>query len=195
MRHPSHSDPEDAPARKDRLDRITAEIRPVVKGGGCAAVVCATVADAQATYGHRRNILTWPDGPEKELLLLHARFPGYRREALTRMIRDRLGPTGARPTRMVVVTTSLLDMSLNIDVDVMVSDLASLERLLQRLGRLWRFETMWGTDSSRRPAWLRQQGPRLSVLHPTDHRGRTLLPSAWRTLEPAVFTHATADYP
>ncbi|MFF3401553.1 CRISPR-associated helicase Cas3' [Streptomyces sp. NPDC002659] len=194
VRHPSHNAPEDAPVREDRLDRITAEIRPVVEGGGCAAVVCATVADAQATYGHLRNILTWPDGPEKELMLLHARFPGYRREALTRKIRDRLGPTGARPTRMVVVTTSLLDMSLNIDVDVMVSDLASLERLLQRLGRLWRFETIWGPDSGRRPAWLWQQGPRLSVLHPTDHRGRTLLPPAWRTLEPAFLTHATAAY-
>ncbi|WUG37358.1 hypothetical protein OHN74_00230 [Streptomyces sp. NBC_00459] len=124
---------------------------------------------------------------------MHARLPGHQREALTRLTRERLGSAGERPARLVIVTTSLLDMSLDIDVDVMVSDLASLEKLLQRLGRLWRFENLWGTGADRRPAWLRRQGvPRLSILQPTDHRGRTLIPAAWRTLEPALFTHAAA---
>ncbi|WP_443060529.1 hypothetical protein [Streptomyces sp. NBC_00459] len=132
-------------------------------------------------------------GPAGQLLLLHARLPGHQREALTRLTRERLGSAGERPARLVIVTTSLLDMSLDIDVDVMVSDLASLEKLLQRLGRLWRFENLWGTGADRRPAWLRRQGvPRLSILQPTDHRGRTLIPAAWRTLEPALFTHAAA---
>lgn len=86
-------------------------------------------------------------------------------------------------------------MSLDIDVDVMVSDLASLEKLLQRLGRLWRFEHLWGPRSGRRPTWMRrQEHPRLSILQPTDHQGRTLIPAAWRTLEPAFLTHATATH-
>ncbi|MFE1797662.1 CRISPR-associated helicase Cas3' [Streptomyces sp. NPDC059517] len=193
VRHPSHTDPDGTPARETRLERISAEIAPVVQHGGCAAVACATMADAQATYQHLHDTLNWPGGPGGQLLLLHARLPGHQREALTRLVRDRLGPAGERPARLVVVTTSLLDMSLDIDVDVMVSDLASLERLLQRLGRLWRFENLWDAGADRRPAWLRRQGvPRLSVLQPTDHRGHTLIPAAWRTLEPALFTHATA---
>ncbi|MFF3128935.1 CRISPR-associated helicase Cas3' [Streptomyces sp. NPDC057908] len=195
VRHPSHNDPDGTPERESRLDRIAAEIAPVVTGGGCAAVVCATVADAQATYQHLRDTLAWPAGPDGDLALLHARLPGHQRESLTRLVRERLGPTGRRPERLVVVTTSLLDMSLNIDVDVMVSDLASLERLLQRLGRLWRFENLWGPDSGRRPAWVRQlERPRLSVLQPTDHGGRILIPAAWRTIEAAFLTHATATY-
>ncbi|MGW2786661.1 CRISPR-associated helicase Cas3' [Streptomyces populi] len=193
--HPSHTDPDDAPERESRVERISAEITPVVEGGGCAAVVCATVADAQDTYRHLLNAFTWPDGPDSELVLLHARLPGHQREALTRMIRERLGRTGTRPTRLVVVTTSLLDMSLDIDVDVMVSDLASLDRLLQRLGRLWRFEHLWGKGNDRRPAWVRRlKHPRLSILEPTDHQGRTLLPPAWRALEPMIFPHATAAH-
>lgn len=195
VRHPSHTDPDGTPARESRLDCIAAEIFPVAAGGGCAAVVCATVADAQATYQHLRDTLTWPAGPDGDLVLLHARLPAHQRESLTRLVRERLGPTGKRPERLVVITTSLLDMSLNIDVDVMVSDLASLERLLQRLGRLWRFENLWGPDSGRRPTWVRRLNrPRLSVLQPTDHDGRIQLPAAWRTLEAAFLTHATAHY-
>lgn len=195
VRHPSHTDPDGTPARESRLDHIAAEISPVATGGGCAAVVCATVADAQATYQHLRDALAWNAGPDGDLALLHARLPGHERESLTRLVRERLGPTGERPERLVVVTTSLLDMSLNIDVDIMVSDLASLERLLQRLGRLWRFENLWGPDSGRRPAWVRRlKRPRLSVLQPTDHGGRVVMPAAWRTLEAAFLTHATATY-
>ncbi|MGW9498190.1 CRISPR-associated helicase Cas3' [Streptomyces prasinus] len=194
VRHDTHTDPDGAPARESRLERITTEIVPVVEGGGCAVAVCATVADSQRTYQHLSEVLDWPGGADGQMVLLHARLPGHRREALTRQIRSSLGRTGERPDRLVVVTTSLLDMSLDVDVDVMVSDLAPLQTLLQRLGRLWRFEHLWGPAAHRRPAWLRQHPcPRLSVLRPTGHDGDTLLPAAWRTLEHPFLPHATAD--
>jgi CRISPR-associated endonuclease/helicase Cas3 len=189
VRHSSCTDPEDTPARESRLERITQEIAPVARSGGCAAVYCATMADAQTTYTHLHTALDWPDGgPDGQLLLLHARLPGHRREALTRRIRTALASAGERPGRLVVVTTSLLDMSLDIDVDVVVSDLAPLHTLLQRLGRLWRF------DHIKRPAWLSSDRPRLIVLDPTDHRGRTLLPPAWRPLDSPFLPLATAAY-
>lgn len=175
----------------ERLAVIAEQIAPVAADGGCAAVVCATVADAQDTYQHLRRTLAWSDG-EGQLVLLHSRLPGYRREATTRRLRTALGPTGGRPDRLVVVTTSLFDTSLDVDVDLMVSDLASLARLLQRLGRLWRFETAWGKDSGCRKPWIRNRGPRMLVLHPVDIYGHTLLPAGWHTLEPAFLTHATA---
>ncbi|MFJ9250284.1 CRISPR-associated endonuclease Cas3'' [Streptomyces sp. NPDC101776] len=190
VHHPSCTDPEDAPPRETRLERTAQEIAPVAESGGCAAVYCATVADAQATYEHLRTALDWPDGgPEGQLVLLHARLPGDQGEALNRHVRTVLSRGGRRPRRLVVVTTSLLDMSLDIDVDVMVSDLAALHTLLQRLGRLWRF------DSVARPAWMRgHPRPRLSVLQPTDHHGRTLLPPAWRALDSPFLPLATAEY-
>ncbi|MEV7203464.1 CRISPR-associated helicase Cas3' [Streptomyces griseoluteus] len=195
VRHSSHTDPDGTSARESRLDRITTELTPVIREGGCAAVVCATMADAQEAYQHLYDQPGWPDGPDRQLVLLHARMPGHEREAFTRLIRDRLGRTGPRPHRLVVVTTSLIDMSLDIDVDVMVSDLASMHTLLQRLGRLWRFERTWGPGSQHRPAWLRHRPhPRLVVLQPTDEDGRTLLPASWRPLEPAFLPHATVDY-
>lgn len=168
---------------------IADTLQPVARHGGCAAVVCATVAEAQDTYQYLRR--TWT-GPPHDLVLVHARVRGRRRQNTLGDLRHRLGPTGPRPARLVFVTTSLLDTSLDIDVDLMVSDLASLPRLLQRLGRLGRFTRLWA-GQDRRPAWWeRDNSPTLTVLHPVNSRGATALPPGWGTVEPAVTLHETA---
>ncbi|MEU6964985.1 CRISPR-associated helicase Cas3' [Streptomyces chrestomyceticus] len=195
VRYRRSGGPQRSVAPDERLAQIGAEIALVVAAGGCAVVVCATVADAQDTYLYLRHTLTWTD-PRRELVLLHARFPGLQREPLTRRVRTWLGPRGPRPQRLVVVTTSLLDMSLDIDADLMISDLASLARLLQRLGRLWRCEKTWhergGPAGHPRPAWIRRRGPRLTVLHPVDENDATALPPAWQAGEPVTVLEATA---
>ncbi|MEU9211168.1 CRISPR-associated endonuclease Cas3'' [Streptomyces sp. NPDC048415] len=179
----------------ERLARITAEISPVAQLGGCAVVGCATVADAQDTYLHLRHTLNWPDGP-KDVVLLHARFPGRQLEQALSRVRAQLGPNGPRPDRLVVVTTSLLEMSLNIDADILVSDLTSLARLIQRAGRLWRFEQAWQQERPpgvpERPAWIQARGARLTVLHPVDADRRTILPGAWAWADTPYLQHATA---
>ncbi|MYV50107.1 CRISPR-associated endonuclease Cas3'' [Streptomyces sp. SID2888] len=173
----------------ERLATIAEVLQPVIRHGGCAAVVCATVADAQDTYAYLRRMWT---GPPDDLVLVHARVRGRRRQSTLGDLRHQLGPTGPRPGRRVFVTTSLLDVSLDIDVDLMVSDLASLARLLQRLGRLGRFTHLW-TGQDRRPAWWDgDNSPALTVLHPVNSRGATALPPGWGTVEPAVALHETA---
>ncbi|GAA2331413.1 HD domain-containing protein [Streptomyces cuspidosporus] len=176
----------------ERLHHIAAQIRPVLAHGGCGIVVCATVADAQDTFRYLTS-MPWPRPPE-ELVLLHARFPSHQREAVTRRVRAQLGPAGMRPERLVVITTSLLDMSLDIDCDLMISDLASLARLLQRAGRLWRFERLWQEEDAyrrRRPDWILARGPQLTVLDPVVD-GHTELPHWWGRGEPAFELNAAA---
>ncbi|WP_329309629.1 HD domain-containing protein [Streptomyces sp. NBC_01262] len=183
------ADPGRAVDAGERLAVIGDTVGPVVRGGGCALVACETVADAQDVYCYLRR--SWP-GDEGELMLLHARFPGHLREQRTAFLRRVLGPAGPRPGRLVVVTTSLLDTSLDIDVDVMVSDLASIARLLQRAGRLARFSLLWG-DTARRPQWWREDHvPQLTVLQPLGLSGDTAIPPSWRS-EPAFLLHATAE--
>jgi CRISPR-associated endonuclease/helicase Cas3 len=175
----------------ERLAVIADALQPVIRRGGCAAVVCATVADAQDTYAYLRSIWT---GPGDDLVLVHARVRGRRRQSTLAELRHRLGPTGPRPARRVIVTTSLLDVSLDIDVDLMVSDIASMARLLQRLGRLGRFTRLW-TGQDRRPAWWNARTkPTLTVLHPVNSHGATALPPGWDTAEPAVALHETARF-
>ncbi|MER5852967.1 CRISPR-associated endonuclease Cas3'' [Streptomyces sp. NPDC002012] len=173
----------------ERLAVLAEALQPVISSGGCAAVACATVADAQDSYQYLRRHWT---GPAVDLVLLHARVPGRRREAALRDIRHRLGPTGPRPERLIVITTSLLDTSLDIDVDLMVSDLASVARLLQRLGRLGRFTHLWDKGGRRPSWWNMEDGPCLTVLEPVNTRGTTSLPPGWNKVEPALTLHDTA---
>ncbi|MGW6309024.1 CRISPR-associated endonuclease Cas3'' [Streptomyces niveus] len=174
----------------ERLEAAARAVEQVVTGGGCASVVCQSVADAQDTLAYLRR--RWPEAAS-DMVLVHARAPGRRKERALRRLRRVLGPDGPRPDRMIVVTTSLLDTSLDIDVDLMVSDLASIARLLQRLGRLGRFTHRWAGEQGRRPAWWnREGGPCLTVLHPVNSRGATTLPPGWGSVEPAAVLHATA---
>ncbi|MFJ2651581.1 HD domain-containing protein [Streptomyces sp. NPDC087420] len=179
----------------ERLAVIGGLLASVIGEGGCAAVTCATVPDAQDTYRHLKS--AWSGDPA-DLVLLHARFPAHRREGLLHALRRQLGPTGQRPGRLVVVTTSLLDTSLDIDVDLMISDLASISRLLQRMGRLARFAHLWQREDhsgrSRRPVWWNQgHVPDLHVLNPVSAAGTTAIPGGWRTLEAPFLLRATAD--
>ncbi|MGP3946535.1 HD domain-containing protein [Streptomyces sp. 6N106] len=174
----------------ERLAVIGQAIGQVAREGGCAMVGCATVADAQDTYRYLQR--SWTGDPG-ELMLLHARFPGWVREQRTSWVRRALGPAGPRPGRLVLVTTSMLDTSLDIDVDMMVSDLASIARLLQRAGRLARFHLAW-QNTGRRPSWWTTGHlPHLTVLQPHGAGGGTAIPAEWRTVEPAFLLHATAD--
>jgi CRISPR-associated endonuclease/helicase Cas3 len=69
---------------------------------------------------------------------LHSRFPAFRREQLEELWIGRLGSGGERPRGCVLVSTQVVEQSVDIDADFLISELAPTDMLLQRLGRLWR---------------------------------------------------------
>ncbi|MGB0661490.1 MAG: CRISPR-associated helicase Cas3' [Mangrovicoccus sp.] len=92
--------------------------------------------------------------------LLHARFAlgdrlAHEAQALARFGKGR----EARPGR-VLVATQVVESSLDLDFDVMVSDLAPMAALVQRAGRLWRH--MAERPSQTRPV----PAPVLHVISP-----------------------------
>lgn len=121
---------DDAGLLVDRLAEALAE-------GGTAGVVCNTVVRAQ----HLFEVLT-ADGrfDPGEVLLLHSRFVAVDRARHESRLRRLLGPPGSgdRPARMVVIGTQVIEQSLDIDVDLLVTDLAPVDLVLQRIGRLHR---------------------------------------------------------
>ncbi len=96
---------------------------------------------AQATYLALRDALK-ADGIRVELF--HARFPFGRRQQIERRVLRRYGSRGEqfrkRRQRVVLVATQVVEQSLDIDFDVMITDLAPIDLVLQRAGRLQRHE-------------------------------------------------------
>jgi len=120
--------------------------------GECVLWIRNTVDEAQETYGQLK-IANREGGPE--IALLHSRFPHFRREELENDWMDRLGKDGKRRPQngCVLVSTQVAEQSVDIDADLLITDLAPTDMLLQRLGRLWRHERQ---RSSLRPeVWIR----------------------------------------
>ncbi|MBW2031248.1 MAG: CRISPR-associated helicase Cas3' [Deltaproteobacteria bacterium] len=114
-------------------------------GGKSVLVTCNTVARAQAVY---RAILESPlRPPGGEPILLHSRFNARDRLRKEQCILSNLafGSVGsglkkARP--VMVVSTQVVEVSLDMDVDTIYSDPAPLEALIQRFGRVNRGRRM-----------------------------------------------------
>ncbi|MCX6543022.1 MAG: CRISPR-associated helicase Cas3' [Acidobacteria bacterium] len=107
--------------------------------GECVLWIRNTVQDAQETY---RNLCGQNQVGGPEIALLHARFPQFRRAQLENDWLERLGKDenhSKRPSNgCVLVSTQVAEQSVDIDADLLVSDLAPTDMLLQRIGRLWR---------------------------------------------------------
>lgn len=70
--------------------------------------------------------------------LLHARFALCDRLRHERSALQRFGKAGKDRAGKVLVATQVVESSLDLDFDVMISDLAPVAALIQRAGRLWR---------------------------------------------------------
>ena len=105
------------------------------KGAG-VAVIRSTVDAAIATY--ERLSANAPTGVEVQLF--HARFMHDDRQRIERDVVERFGKDSGpdQRRRRILVATAVIEQSLDLDFDVMVSDLAPVDLLIQRAGRLWR---------------------------------------------------------
>ncbi|MGH2966463.1 MAG: CRISPR-associated helicase Cas3' [Solirubrobacterales bacterium] len=138
------------------VSALVAEVEALTADGGCVAVVCNTVGRAQDVYqglAARLPGAASDDGPLVDLL--HARFTLDERAAreartLRRFGRVAAGANPQRPTRAVLVATQVIEQSLDLDFDAMVSEFAPADLLLQRAGRLHRH----AANASSRPAAL-----------------------------------------
>jgi len=104
--------------------------------GGCACWMTNTVERAQKMFEKLDQLA----GPDVDRMLLHARFPLDERQALEETLARKYGKDGQRPAHGIVIGTQVLEQSLDLDFDVLASDLAPVDLLLQRAGRLHRHD-------------------------------------------------------
>ena len=108
----------------------------LLKQGGCGAVVVNTVDRAQKLYLALKAMVDEP----QTLMLFHARYPADERNARELAVLNVFGKTAQRPTRALLIATQVVEQSLDIDFDFLISDLAPVDLLLQRAGRLHRHQ-------------------------------------------------------
>ncbi|RVU45722.1 CRISPR-associated helicase Cas3' [Lujinxingia sediminis] len=115
------------------LNYVIAEAR----AGRCACWIRNTVDDAVSAYEQ----LVAELGEEK-VSLFHARFAMCDRQRIEEATLRTFGvkSSGAERAGRVLVATQVVEQSLDLDFDAMVSDLAPIDLLIQRAGRLHRHE-------------------------------------------------------
>ncbi len=104
----------------------------LARAGACVCWVRNTVDDAVEAFEELGRHLE-----ADKLSLFHARFAmGHRLDIQDELVK-RFGRdgTGARREGRVVVATQVVEQSLDVDFDRVISDLAPIDLLLQRLGR------------------------------------------------------------
>lgn len=136
--HPVPFDGQNKSVEALRLD--SAQLIPFLQirlsSGGCAGVIVNTVAKSQQIYCE----LCESFGREA-VRLIHARFlTEDRTKTEKELIRELGKASSTRPRLRIVVGTQVLEQSLDIDFDLMVTALCPMDMLLQRIGRLHRHE-------------------------------------------------------
>jgi CRISPR-associated endonuclease/helicase Cas3 len=106
-----------------------AEIERRHAAGEAVLVVATTVGRAQALFDRLR-------GSVEDVTLLHGRFTGRDRARKESRLAERVGTRHRGGNAPVLVATQVVEVSLDLDFDVLFTDPAPLEALIQRFGRV-----------------------------------------------------------
>lgn len=107
-----------------------------VEHGGCLCVLVNTVRRAQEIYWKIKE-----QAPEDvEVIIFHARYPLEKRTEIEKKCLHYFGRTqeNMRPQKAILVATQVIEQSLDLDFDGMITEVAPIDLLLQRAGRVHR---------------------------------------------------------
>lgn len=113
-------------------EEIIENVLEMTRDGGIAGIIVNTVKRAQ-------KLAELVPGDVK-LMVLHSAFLAPDRAKKEKKLQDTIGKHGNRPQRMIVIGTQVLEQSLDIDFDVLYTDIAPMDLILQRIGRLHRHD-------------------------------------------------------
>jgi CRISPR-associated endonuclease/helicase Cas3 len=136
----------------DDLDVLSDRLESELADGGCVLVIRNTVKRVLETARTLRDRF----GAEK-VTVAHSSFVDLDRADKDSTLLRLFGPpekTNSRPAgRHIVVASQVAEQSLDVDFDLLVSDLCPVDLLLQRMGRLHRHQR--GQGQGERPEPLR----------------------------------------
>lgn len=138
---------------------VIQKLRDKLADGGCVGIILNTVKRVQ-----QFSRLLEKEFGSDAVCTIHSQFIVTDRFAKEKELRRELGPqsteNSTRPKLRIVVGTQVLEQSLNIDFDLMITDLSPMDLILQRLGRLHRF--------SETQRFLNLEQPECWILRPDE---------------------------
>ena len=190
-------------------DKIARYAVDAVKDGGCECVIMNTVADAICVYDkikkNKKN--------DCKIILYHSRMTINARDETSRKILAMCGKDRTkRPERVIIVGTQVLEQSLDIDVDYMITAICPIDLLFQRIGRYHRHGdagtirehvVVTNTVQVLIPFDLSSYGGTEYVYEKcyldatidaiNEHNGHLLIPSGMPDMINYVYSHASID--
>ena len=141
---------------------VVKQIVEAVNKGWCVCWIRNTVHDALNGYTQLKNRLA-----EDKLMLFHARFAMGDRLDIESSVTSAFGreSTAQERSGKVLVATQVVEQSLDLDFDLLITDLAPMDLLIQRAGRLHRHpRDEQGNPLSEGPD--RRESPRMIIHGP-----------------------------
>lgn len=116
-------------------DEVAATAGYAVERGGCVGLIVNTVRKAQEIAAELQSAF-----PKAEVIIMHAQFIMTDRAKREEQIIKRVGKRSTPESRrgLIIVGTQVLEQSLDLDFDLMITELCPMDLLLQRTGRLHR---------------------------------------------------------
>ncbi|WP_099350105.1 CRISPR-associated helicase/endonuclease Cas3 [Erwinia amylovora] len=133
-------------------DLLLQQMMAAAAAGAQVCLICNLVDVAQKTW---QRLSAYG---QAEVMLFHARFTLTDRIAKEQQVLECFGPHGNRQQGRILVATQVVEQSLDVDFDWLITQLCPVDLLFQRSGRLHRHQR------NRRPAGFSQ--PMLTVLLP-----------------------------
>ncbi len=146
------------------IAEVEAVVVQTLAAGQCVCWVRNTVADAVAAYDRFAPTLS-----EGHVMLFHARFALHDRLAMEQRVLAAFGKSSSPLERAgrLLIATQVVEQSLDVDFDLLVTDLAPIDRVIQRAGRLRRHRRATDGTPLQDPNTPDQRGePVLWVLGP-----------------------------
>lgn len=121
----------------DELDQIVSLTGRQQTIPCCQGIIVNTVAKAQKLAEKLKR-----EDPNSNILLFHSRFTEQNRAEIEKTVLKLAGKEGTAEDRrgLIVVGTQVIEQSLDLDFDVLFTELAPVDLILQRIGRLQRHE-------------------------------------------------------
>ncbi len=158
------------------INDAVAELAAVRRAGGCGCWLRNTVDDVLEA----REMVCAAGVPDSDVLVFHARFTAGDRADIEERVLAWFGKGSSQGTRRgkVLLASQVAEQSLDLDFDVLATDLAPMELMIQRAGRCHRHERDWRPEGARAARML-VLGPDPVDAPPRDWYGRMFEKGKW----------------